>query len=90
MKSQRDYADYLQDMLDAAQKARRFVEGVDFEDFATNDEKVFAVVRALEIIGEAAKRVPASVRKRYPEIPWREVAGMRDKWFAVRFVGVRQ
>ncbi len=79
MTSKREYVDYLQDMLDASQKARRFVEGVDFDDFSTNDEKVFAVIRALEIIGEAAKRMPAPVRRRYPEIPWREVAGMRDK-----------
>ena len=40
--------------------------------------KRFAVVRALEVIGEATKHIPASVRKRYPDIPWRKMAGMRD------------
>ena len=79
MKSKRVYADYLQDIVDAARKARRFVEGMDFDAFAANDEKVFAVIRALEIIGEAAKKVPKAVQKRCPEVPWPEVAGMRDK-----------
>ncbi|MBI3086436.1 MAG: DUF86 domain-containing protein [candidate division NC10 bacterium] len=79
MKSRRAYVDYLQDILDAAQKARRFVEGMDFDAFVANDEKVFAVIRALEIIGEAAMKVPKSVQKRCPEVPWPEVAGMRDK-----------
>ncbi len=75
----RDYADYLQDILDAIRKVRRFVENVEFDDFVMNDEKIFAVMPALEIIGEASKKIPPTVRKRYPQIPWREVSGMRDK-----------
>jgi uncharacterized protein with HEPN domain len=47
--------------------------------FLSNDEKIFAVTRALEIIGEAAKHVPESVQKEYPDIPWRAIAGTRDK-----------
>ena len=79
MRPKRVYEDYLRDILDATQKAKRFVEGISFDAFAANDEKVFAVIRALEIIGEAAKKVPKSVQKRCPEVPWPEVAGMRDK-----------
>ena len=49
MRRKRDYTDYLRDILDAAQKAERFIAGGQFEAFQTNDEKVFAVIRALEI-----------------------------------------
>jgi uncharacterized protein with HEPN domain len=66
-------------MLDFAEKAGKFTEGVDFQAFCSNDEKVLAVVRALEVIGEAARHVPASVRTRCPEVPWQDIAGMRSK-----------
>lgn len=79
MRPKREHKDFLEDILDAASKAERFVEGVDFEAFQANDEKIFAVIRALEIIGEAAKNVPKSARDRYPEVPWRDVVGMRSK-----------
>ncbi|PIV23972.1 MAG: DUF86 domain-containing protein [Deltaproteobacteria bacterium CG_4_8_14_3_um_filter_45_9] len=79
MKSNREYTDYLQDILDAAGKAMRFVKGVDFEAFCANEEKVFAVIRALEIIGEAAKNITKSMRGRYAEIPWEDIVGMRNK-----------
>jgi uncharacterized protein with HEPN domain len=77
--TRREYADYLRDIQEAASKARRFVENVTFDEFVVNDEKVYAVMQALQIIGEAAKMIPPTARKRYPQIPWREVAGMRDK-----------
>jgi len=75
----REYSDYLHDLLEAAQKAEQFVSGLDYEQFRANDEKTYAVIRSLEIIGEAAKHVPASLKRRYPEVPWREIVGMRDK-----------
>jgi uncharacterized protein with HEPN domain len=60
-------------------KADAFVEGLDLRTFREDDKTVFAVIRALEIIGEAAKKIPAYYRRRFSEIPWRSLAGMRDK-----------
>ncbi|MGH9855939.1 MAG: HepT-like ribonuclease domain-containing protein, partial [Blastocatellia bacterium] len=79
MSVERTYFDYLADILDAIGKVSRFIEGLTFEEFAQDDKTVFAVVRGLEIIGEATKQIPSSVRDSCPEIPWREMAGMRDK-----------
>lgn len=77
--TKRQVEDYLQDILDAVAAIEQFTAGIEFEAFSQNLEKVFAVSRAMEIIGEAVKRVPDSVRNQYPDIPWRDIAGMRDK-----------
>lgn len=79
MTSSRSYRDYLTDMLDALDKAVRFVDGMTLETFRADDKTVYAVIRALEIVGEATKHIPQVVRDRYPHIPWRAMAGMRDK-----------
>lgn len=75
----RTHLDALQDILDALAKARAFIGAMSFDQFAADDKTVFAVIRALEIVGEAAKRIPPEVRALAPELPWREMAGMRDK-----------
>jgi uncharacterized protein with HEPN domain len=75
MRRERRFDDYLRDILDAARSAREFVRGVPLEDFRNNKEKVFAVVRAFEIIGEATKRLPKSFTARHPEVPWRRMDG---------------
>lgn len=79
MRRDRSHQDYLADMLDAMSKAQQFVEGMSFDQFSADDKTIFAVIRALEIVGEAAKKIPSEVRALQPEIPWREIAGMRDK-----------
>ena len=74
-----DLRDRVAEMIDALQKAREFVDGMTLEDFARDDKSLFAVIRALEIAGEAAKRVPDAIRTDHPDVPWRSLAGMRDK-----------
>jgi uncharacterized protein with HEPN domain len=61
MTARRTYVDYLQDILAAATHAAQFVAGIDLDAFSRDTEKVYAVTRALEIIGEAARQIPPSV-----------------------------
>jgi len=75
----RDIKDYIMDIFDNENKVIKFTEGITYEDFVNNDEKIYAVVRALEIIGEAAKNIPKDVRKKYSNVPWKKITGMRDK-----------
>ena len=70
---------YLLDMLVAARKARAFVAGLVWEDFATNEIAQHAVMRMIQIVGEAANRTSDATRASYPQIPWREIIGMRHR-----------
>lgn len=79
MSGERDTKVYLDDILDVARKAMGFAEGLSFEEFVEDDRTTFAVVRALEILGEAAKNVPPATREMAPRLPWQDMAGMRDK-----------
>ncbi len=79
MKSKREYLDYFKDIQDALEKINDFTADLDFENFAKDYKTAFAVIRALEIIGEAARKIPKFLRSRYPEVPWQDMAGMRDK-----------
>ncbi|MBW4554303.1 MAG: DUF86 domain-containing protein [Aphanocapsa sp. GSE-SYN-MK-11-07L] len=77
--TQRDIRDYLQDILATIDLAESFVTGMTFGEFQADAKTCFAVIRALEVIGEATKNIPASIRDQYPAIPWKGFAGMRDK-----------
>ena len=75
----REYRDYVADILDALASSVEFNEGMTFDEFKADKKTVFAVTRAIEIIGEAAESIPPDLRSEYPDIPWRDMAGMRDK-----------
>ena len=75
----RDYLDYLQDILAMMEKIESFTGGMTQEEFLEDDMAHFAVIRAMEVMGEAAKNVPLEVREKYPAVPWRKMAGLRDK-----------
>jgi uncharacterized protein with HEPN domain len=75
----REIGDYIEDIIDAMKEAVGFVKDMEYDEFIQDTKTVYAVVRAIEIIGEATKNIPEDVRKKYPHIPWRQMAGMRDK-----------
>lgn len=74
----REFTDYFIDMLDHARMAVAFIEGMDWDRFRADLRTQFATARALEIIGEAARRIPVSVHERHPLVPWRRIIGMRN------------
>ncbi|MGD0623693.1 MAG: DUF86 domain-containing protein [Thermodesulfobacteriota bacterium] len=74
----RDYRLCLEDILDSCGKILRFTAQMPFDQFVEDEKTYDAVVRNLEIIGEAAKNVPEDIRLRYPGIEWRKIAGLRD------------
>lgn len=69
----------LQHMLDAAKEALEFVQGRTREDLDSDRQLTLALVKAIEIIGEAAYRVSESVQLQYPQIPWSDIIGMRHR-----------
>jgi len=70
---------YLQHIRDAANRISEYVEGIDEPSFKKSNLIQDAVIRQIEIIGEAAKNLSSQFRNSHPEIPWRELSGMRDK-----------
>lgn len=79
MTSKREFLDYVADIQDASRNISQFIADMTWTEFSQDQKTIYAVVRAFEIIGEAAKKVPPSVRKRHAKVPWKQMAGMRDK-----------
>ena len=75
----RDFQVYLEDIIDALNCIEAYTKGLTYEAFVNDRKTVDAVIRNFEIIGEAAKQVPLSIRREYSKVPWRDMAGMRDK-----------
>jgi len=74
----RDLRLYIEDILDSIAKIERYTKDIDQQQFLTDTQLQDSVLRRLEIIGEAVKNVPSSFRDRFPQIPWKNVAGLRD------------
>jgi uncharacterized protein with HEPN domain len=81
----RDARLYLDDILDAIRKIDEYRESLTFQDFLKDDKTVDAVVRNFEIIGEAAKHIPDETKHQFPQVPWKQMAGTRDKLIHVYF-----
>ncbi len=78
MSEKREFVDFLDDAIGAMEKAERFVADMSYEEFIKDEKTVFAVLRAIEVIGEAVKHIPSDFRMEFPDSPWRDIAGMRD------------
>lgn len=78
MANNKDELVFIEDMLDCIIKIEAYTSNISEHEFYSNQEKQDAVIRRIEIMGEAAKHVSSQTRERYPEVPWREIAGMRD------------
>jgi uncharacterized protein with HEPN domain len=75
----RNHRLFVKDILDSIEKIEEFIGNMDFKKFIEDDKTKSAVVRKLEIIGEATKNIPKLIRQKYKELPWSDMAGMRDK-----------
>lgn len=78
MSKKREAIDYLHDIFNAIAEVEEFIQGMTYESFAVDKKTVNAVIRSLEVLGEAAKHIPADFRHKHPEVPWSKMAGMRD------------
>jgi uncharacterized protein with HEPN domain len=74
----RDERLYLEDIRESCQRILRYTQGMSFNTFVNNEMVYDAVLRNIEVVGEAAKHISTDVRKNQPDIDWRRIAGMRD------------
>ena len=74
----KDFRVYLDDIIESAEKIKSYIAGMSYEDFLNDAKTIDAVLRNLEIIGEAAKRIPENIRQQRPDIEWYKVIGLRN------------
>ena len=70
---------YIDHILDSFEHVLKYIEGTSFDDFMINEEKQDAIIRKIEVAGEATKKLSSELRMHYQNIDWRAIAGMRDK-----------
>ncbi|MCS7301720.1 MAG: DUF86 domain-containing protein [Fimbriimonadales bacterium] len=85
--SERESKLFLQDILESIEKIENYVQGLTYEQFVQDNKTFDAVLRNLEVIGEAARRVPATIQTQHPEVPWGQIVALRNRlihgYFAV-------
>lgn len=69
---------FLNDILECIELIAEYIEGLTAEQFKNSSKEIDAIMRRIEIMGEAVKNISKETRKKYPDIPWRQIAGMRD------------
>lgn len=75
----RELRDYINDLIEACEDILSFTKGMSYSEFTDDRKTVNAVIRSLEVIGEATKKLPTSFKNNFPNIPWKQMAGMRNK-----------
>jgi len=78
-RDKRDLTQFLQDILEAIDDIEGFVKEMEFNEFSGDKKTIYAVMKALEIIGEATKNLPDTLKNEYPDVPWKFMAGIHDK-----------
>lgn len=84
----RDVRVYLDDILESIELIQKYTANVTEDEFRKSVEIQDAVIRRLEIIGEAVKHIPSEMKKKYPDVPWKKITGARDI-FVHEYFGVR-
>lgn len=94
MSKLRMYTDYLNDIVEMIKKIENFTKGYSYGKFMKDEKTVYAVIRYFEIMGEAVKNIPEEIKNKFPHIPWKRVAWMRDKlihgYFGVDYETLRE
>ena len=75
----RDYSLFLKDILSAIDSIEEFIGGLSYDDLLNDDKTSSAIIRKFEVIGEATKNIPDKFRDKHRDIPWKRMAGMRDR-----------
>jgi uncharacterized protein with HEPN domain len=75
----KEFLDYIEDIIKAMDDSLSFVKDMSYDIFLKDEKTAYAVIRTLEIMGEATKNIPIEIKNKYPQIPRKDMVGMRDK-----------
>jgi uncharacterized protein with HEPN domain len=78
-KQKREVRDYLNDIINAVDDINDFCKQLSYSEFQKDKKTIYAVIRCLEVIGEAIGKIPTEIKNQHKEIPWKEISGMRNK-----------